>query len=87
MKLNHILMILMLIVPEFDIVFQNFLLKKRDEEVSISNPDPDQKPIVMVLHCLCLRYKAHHFKLCVEIYSIKCLHASDRAVRKGDSDS
>lgn len=54
MKLNHSLMTLMLIVPEFDIEFQNFLLKKRDEEVSRSGPDPDQKPIVMVLNCLCL---------------------------------
>lgn len=59
----------MLIVPEFDIVFQNFFLKKRDEEVSRPGPDPDQKPIVMVINCLCLGYKADHFKLCGEIYS------------------
>lgn len=45
-------MIPMLIVPEFDIVFQNFLLKKRDKEVSRSGPDPDQKRIVMALSCL-----------------------------------
>lgn len=60
--------------------------KGRRGYCSRSGPDPDQKRIVMVLNCLCLWYKAHHFKLCVEIYSIKC-HTSDRAVRKGDSDS
>lgn len=42
------------IVPEFDIVFQNFFLKKRGEEVSRPGQIPNQKPIVMVINCLCL---------------------------------
>lgn len=75
----------MIIVPDFDIVFQNFFLKKRDEEVSRPGQIPNQKPIVMVINCLCdtkqtiLSY--------VVRYILKCLHAFDRTVRKSDSYS
>lgn len=42
----------MLIVLEFVMVSQNFILEERDEDVSRSGPGPDQNLIVTAFNCL-----------------------------------